>query len=292
MEDTQPKDNKININNIIEEEKEGKNIIDNQNIDSEDIDTKKNEYLNPHSKRSYSCKINEEKKKKFSGCEEIKMNLYKKYAPLKTPQIKPMKCELNPNPINIGMVRKTSRFKSINDDDINTDKNIFNDIVSEGENENELSNKESSDSDSDFDEEQNLKYNNIIKTQENLDLLAKFGMLKIKSENILYTLNENKIKEENDDDFNESGNLVLKNIRRKMFETKKSFLKKDKDYFDIMNKSLNEKFKKYKEDVLMPKNEIKFHNTISFSNSKAKKGEISILEFLRKNSSIDMTKLV
>ena len=292
MEDTQIKDNKININNIIEEEKEDKNIIDNQNIDSEDIDTKKNEYLNLHSKRSNSCKINEEKKKKFSGCEEIKMNLYKKYAPLKTPQIKPMKCELNPNPINIGMMRKTSRFKSINDDDINTDKNIFNDIVSEGENENELSNKESSDSDSDFDEEQNLKYNNIIKTQENVDLLAKFDMLKINSENILYTLNENKIKEENDDDFNESGNLVLTNIRRKMFEAKKSFSKKDKDYFDIMNKSLNEKFKKYKEDVLMPKNEIKFHNTISFSNSKAKKGEISILEFLRKNSSIDMTKLV
>ncbi len=219
------------------------------------------------------------------------MNLHKKYAPLKTPQIKPMKCELNPNPINIGMVRKTSRFKSINDDDANIDKNIFNDIISEGENESELSNKESSDSDSDFDEEENLKYNNAINTQENLDLLTKFGVLKLKSENKLYTLNENKIKEENEDDFNESGNLVLKNIRRKMFETKKSFLKKDKDYFDIINQSLNEKFKKYKEDILMPKNEQKFHNTISFSNSKAKKGEISILEFLRKNSSIDMKKL-
>ena len=292
MEDIHPKDNKIKINNIIEEEKEDKNIINNPNIDNEDIDAKINEYLNPHSKRSYSCKINEQKKKKFSGCEEIKMNLHKKYAPLKTPQIKPMKCELNPNPINIGMVRKTSRFKSINDDDANADKNIFNDIISEGENESELSNKESSDSDSDFDEEENLKYNNVINTQENLDLLTKFGVLKLKSENKLYTLNENKIKEENEDDFNESGNLVLKNIRRKMFETKKSFLKKDKDYFDIINQSLNEKFKKYKEDILMPKNEQKFHNTISFSNSKAKKGEISILEFLRKNSSIDMKKVI
>lgn len=291
MEEAYPKDNKIKINNIIEEEKEDKNIIDYQNIDYEDIDSKINEYFNPHSKRSYSCKINEQKKKKFSGCEEIKMNLNKKYAPLKTPKIKPMKCELNPNPINIGMVRKTSRFKSINDD-INEDKNIFNDIISEGENENELSDKESSYSDSDFDEEQNLKYNNVINTQENLDLLTKFGVLRLKSENRLYTLNENKIKEENDDDFNENGNIVLKNVRRKMFETKKNFLKKDKDYFNIINQSLNEKYKKYKEDILMPKNEQKFHNTISFSNSKAKKEEISILEFLRKNSSIDMTKLI
>ena len=40
----------------------------------------------------------------------------------------------------------------------------------------------------------------------------------------------------------------------------------------------------------MPKSELKIHNTISFSNSKAKNKEISILEFLRKNSSIDMTK--
>ena len=290
MEDTHPKNNKIKINNIIKEEKEDNNIIDNQNIDNVDIDAKINEYLSPHSKRSYSCKINEQKK--FSGCEEIKMNLNKKYAPLKTPQIKPMKCELNPNPINIGMVRKASRFKSINDDNANVDKNIFNEIISEGENESDLSNNESSDLDSDSDDEENLKYNKVINIQENLDLLSKFGIFKIKSDNKIFTLHENKIKEENDDDFNENGKLVLKNVRRKMFETKKSFLKKDKDYFDIINQSLNEKCKKYKEDILMPKNENKFHNTISFSNSKAKKEELSILEFLRKNSSFDKTKLI
>ena len=37
-----------------------------------------------------------------------------------------------------------------------------------------------------------------------------------------------------------------------MFVTKKSFLKKDKDYFDIINQSLNKKFKKYEEDILIP----------------------------------------
>jgi hypothetical protein len=247
--------------------------------------------ISPHSKRSYSCKINEQfSKKKFSGCEEIKLNIHKKYAPLKTPQIKPMKCDLNPKPINIGMIKKNSRFKPINGD-CNIDKNIFNEIISEGDN--EISDKDSPDSDSDFDEDYNLKYDNPINNindQESLDLFKKFGFLKLHSDNKIFTLSENEIKEENDDDYNENGNLMLKNIRRKMFETKKNFLKKDKDSFDIMNHELEEKFKKYKEDILMPKSELKLHNTISFSNSKAKNKEISILEFLRKNSSIDMTK--
>jgi hypothetical protein len=274
-----------------EERKENNNIIEDQRKESNDIDMIIEGDISPHSKRSYSCKINEQfSKKKFSGCEEIKLNLHKKYAPLKTPQIKPMKCDLNPKPINIGMIKKNSRFKPINGD-CNIDKNIFNEIISEGDN--EISDKDSPDSDSDFDEDYNLKYDNPINNindQESLDLFKKFGFLKLHSDNKIFTLSENEIKEENDDDYNENGNLMLKNIRRKMFETKKNFLKKDKDSFDIMNHELEEKFKKYKEDILMPKSELKIHNTISFSNSKAKNKEISILEFLRKNSSIDMTK--
>ena len=292
MEETCPKDIKNNINNINEEKrKENGNIIEDERKESDDIDMIIEGDISPHSKRSYSCKINEQfSKKKFSGCEEIKLNLHKKYAPLKTPQIKPMKCDLNPKPINIGMIKKNSRFKPINGD-CNIDKNIFNEIISEGDN--EISDKDSPDSDSDFDEDYNLKYDNPINNindQESLDLFKKFGFLKLHSDNKIFTLSENEIKEENDDDYNENGNLMLKNIRRKMFETKKNFLKKDKDSFDIMNHELKEKFKKYKEDILMPKSELKIHNTISFSNSKAKNKEISILEFLRKNSSIDMTK--
>jgi hypothetical protein len=38
----------------------------------------------------------------------------------------------------------------------------------------------------------------------------------------------------------------------------------------------------------MPKKQASFHNTISFT--KPKNNKISILEFLRKNSSIDKTK--
>jgi hypothetical protein len=294
MEETCPQDIKNNINNINGEEKKEKNdIIEDKRKESEDVDMIIEGDISPHSKRSYSCKINEQfTKKKFSGCEEIKLNINKKYAPLKTPQIKPMKCDLNPEPINIGMIKKNSRFKPINGNS-DIDKKIFNEIISEGDN--EISDKDSPDSDSDFNEEDNLKYDNPINNindQENLDLFKKFGFFKLPSENKIFTLPENKIKEENDDDYNENGNLMLKNLRRKMFETKKNFLKKNKDSFDIMNHELNEKFKKYKEDILMPKSEIKLHNTISFSNSKAKNKEISIFEFLRKNSSIDMKKLI
>ena len=110
--------------------------------------------LEAHSKRSYSCKIIDQKKKKFSGAEEIKMNITKKLNCLKTPQIKPKKGKLNPIPINIGVMKKNSRFKPIKGDD-NVDTNIFNDIISEGEN--EISNKESSDSSSDPSDDEDLK---------------------------------------------------------------------------------------------------------------------------------------
>ena len=248
--------------------------------------------LEAHSKRSYSCKIIDQKKKKFSGAEEIKMNITKKLNCLKTPQIKPKKGKLNPIPINIGVMKKNSRFKPIKGDD-NVDTNIFNDTISEGEN--ETSNKESSDSSSDPSDDENLKDDNNINNninEENEELNNEYCLMKIRSENKIFSLADKKIKEENEDDFNEEGNIILKNLRKTMFRTKKSFLKNDKDYFNVINYALNEKIGKYKEDILMPKlkKKEKFHNTISFTKSKAKNNEISILEFLRKKSSIDKAK--
>ena len=223
--------------------------------------------LEAHSKRSYSCKIIDQKKKKFSGAEEIKMNITKKLNCLKTPQIKPKKGKLNPIPINIGVMKKNSRFKPIKGDD-NVDTNIFNDNLKDDNNIN----------------------NNI--NEENEELNNEYCLMKIRSENKIFSLADKKIKEENEDDFNEEGNIILKNLRKTMFRTKKSFLKNDKDYFNVINYALNEKIGKYKEDILMPKlqKKEKFHNTISFTKSKAKNNEISILEFLRKKSSIDKAK--
>ena len=267
---------KENSNNI---KKENGNIIINYDPN-----------LDIHSKRSYSCKVNEKAAKKISGCEEIKLNIMKRFNFLKTPKLKPKKGKLNPLPINIGNAnRKNSRFKPINDDD-SIDKNIFNDIISEKEK--ELSHKDSSFTSSDLSDKEEKK-DNIDNNNKNNDLNQiyeekdEFALMKIHSENKIYSLPELKIKEENEDEFDEKGDLILKNMRKKMFHTKKTFIKNDKDYFDIINQDLNEKCKKYKEDILTPKKQVNFHNTISFS--KPKNNGISILDFLRKKSSIDKT---
>ena len=279
-----------------EEQKENQNEDDYIKEDSGNIILNYDPKFNPHNKRSYSCKVNEQAVKKFSGCDEIRLNISKKYNILKTPSLKPKKSDLNPAPINIGnAIRKASRFKPLNDDD-SIDKEIFNDIISEGEK--EVSHKDSSLSSSDIDdkeeEKDNVEINNhknddnkFENVQINDDINDEFALMKIHSENKIFSLSENKIKEENEDEFNEKGNLMLKNVRKKMFHTKKTFLKNDKDIFDITNQALDEKYKKYKEDILMPKKQSSFHNTISFT--KPKNNGISILEFLRKNSSIDKT---
>ena len=279
-----------------EEQKENQNEDDYIKEDSGNIILNYDPKFNPHNKRSYSCKVNEQAVKKFSGCDEIRLNISKKYNILKTPSLKPKKSDLNPAPINIGnAIRKASRFKPLNDDSI--DKEIFNDIISEGEK--EVSHKDSSLSSSDIDdkeeEKDNVEINNhknddnkFENVQINDDINDEFALMKLHSENKIFSLSENKIKEENEDEFNEKGNLMLKNVRKKMFHTKKTFLKNDKDIFDITNQALDEKYKKYKEDILMPKKQSSFHNTISFT--KPKNNGISILEFLRKNSSIDKTK--
>ena len=279
-----------------EEQKENQNEDDYIKEDSGNIILNYEPKFNPHNKRSYSCKVNEQAVKKFSGCDEIRLNISKKYNILKTPSLKPKKSDLNPAPINIGnAIRKASRFKPLNVDD-SIDKEIFNDIISEGEK--EVSHKDSSLSSSDIDdkeeEKDNVEINNhknddnkFENVQINDDINDEFALMKIHSENKIFSLSENKIKEENEDEFNEKGNLMLKNVRKKMFHTKKTFLKNDKDIFDITNQALDEKYKKYKEDILMPKKQSSFHNTISFT--KPKNNGISILEFLRKNSSIDKT---
>ena len=245
----------------------------------------------PQNQRSYSCSVNEKSSKKFSGCDEIRLNISKKFNFLKTPQLKPKKGNLNPIPINIGIVKKKApRFKPPKDDD-SIDKNIFNDIISEGEK--EVSQKESSVSSSDYSDKEELKNdeeNNINLEDENQinDVGNLFGRLRLHSESKIYSFSGLKIKEENEDEFNEEGNIMLKNIRRKMFQTKKSFLKNDNDNFDVTNHTLNEKYKKFKEDILMPKKVENFHNTISFEKPRNK--GTSILEVLRKKSSIDKTK--
>ena len=86
----------------MKEESKEKKIEDDKTKESENIIINYDPNLNIHSKRSYSCNINEQAGKKFSGCEEIKLNILKKLNFLKTPKLKPKKGKLNPIPINIG----------------------------------------------------------------------------------------------------------------------------------------------------------------------------------------------
>ena len=92
---------KLIINNKIEKKEEilnkEKNIINknsnkNQNNDYNELVNEQEENLRLFiTKRSYSCKINEPKNRKFLKNDEINLNLNNKFMYLKTPQIKPQK---------------------------------------------------------------------------------------------------------------------------------------------------------------------------------------------------------
>jgi hypothetical protein len=242
--------------------------------------------LNFVTKRSYSCRINEPKNKNFSEGDDIKMNLNKKFLYLKTPQIKPKKSKLNPVPINIGSIScftKKSKFNLLNNDD----DNIMNDIISEGDN--EESNEMSLDSSSDptlgeevKDNEENIDIETFDINENDL-IIKKLNTDKKKMPEIT----EFKIIEENDD-FDENGQLSLKNIRKEMMQSKRIFLKNDKDIFNRIDNSLSEHLQKFKEDILMgnaPSLGLQLHKTTGFGQTHPRKA-LPILEFLRKNSAI------
>ena len=270
MEEEKVNKNNINKNseNKDEKEKQGSHKK-NFKINIYDMQGENDIYYNPQ--RSYSCKVGEEKKKKFSyTSEEIKFDLNKKFKYLQTPQLKPKQGKLVINPLNIGTTSCTIKRKKLglNDDNI---------ILSEGE---DVSNECSSDSDSDVNNEtENLNINNIIKNKienkENENYIS----------NEIKAVNEFNIEEENDDNnFNEKGNLVLKNLRKNMILSKK-IVKNSKNDKKIEN-IMKEKFNKIKENILNDPEEEEtpkvLFKTIGFQKENT---NLPILEFLRKNSS-------
>ena len=239
------------------------------------------------SKRSYSCRINESKKKKFVNSDEIKLNLNNKFMYLKTPQIKPKKSTLIPNPINLGSIstsKKNTNLKALNDDI-----NIIKDIISEGENEESI---EYSCDSSSFTIDEELKKNNEKEINENNEDekdLKKNDLInsKIKSDTTKVDSNDYyQIEEENDDDFDENGQISLKNIRKRMIQSKKIFNKNDNDIFYRIDSNISEKYKKFKDDILKGNEndilDIQFHKTTGFSQIRRK--NYPILEYLKKNS--------
>lgn len=286
------KDEKLNENKNIKNNSDVKNKNDNYNNSA---DIPEENYRLFISKRSYSCKINEPKNRKFPKNDDINLNLNNKFMYLKTPQIKPQKGQLIIKPINIGSIsssKKKSRFNLLNVDNDN-----MKDIISEGEN--EESNECSFDSSEMTVEEEEVKENSdkenndkdqIGQNIENLNI-NEIVISKLKSEKQKFSKNEeSKIEEENDDDdYDEKGQISLKNLRKGMIQSKRKFSKNDNDMFSKIDNNLNEKYKKYKEDILMgnkdenESNGFKLHKTVGFGQSH-RKSCLPILDFLRKNS--------
>jgi hypothetical protein len=253
--------------------------------------------LNYTNKRSYSCRINEPKNKNFSGGDEIKLNLNKKFLYLKTPQIKPKKSTLNPAPINIGSISCSSKKSKLNLL-INDDNNIIDDVISEGDNEESF---EPSNSSSEFLEGEEKKNNEIndddyYDDYENIDIDNEKEKEKEKENQLIIEklksdikkiaeTSEFTIKEENDF-YDEKGHLSLKDMRKEMILSKKIFSKNERDIDNKIDNNLIEQCQKFREDILIGNEQIgmQLHKTTGFGQTHSKK-TLPILEYLKKNSS-------
>ena len=275
------KKNNINNENIEQEEEskqaeEKKNIIEKNNYKI-DLNINKDEedgiYFN--AKRSYSCKVGDSKRKKFVyNNDEIKLNLNQKLMYLKTPQIRPKKSTLIPNPFYLGSTSCSSKKSKLY---LLGDENI---ILSEGE---EESNENSSDSFSiNIEEKENIQSNNNIMEISNDKNNINNNI------NIKKTISIQKSIEEENDDYNEKGDLILKKLRKNMIQSKKTFSKKIKNNKDLEH-FLTEKFNNIKESILnyneeeVPQNLFK---TVGFS--KVKKNNLPILDFLQRKSTLNI----
>ena len=185
---------------------------------------------------------------------------------LKTPQIRPKKSTLIPNPIYLGSTSCSSRKSRFN---LLGDENV---IFSEGE---EESIENSSDS---------LSIN--IKEKENMQNLNNLKE-KLNDKNFInikktMSIPKFSIEEENDD-YNEKGDLILMKFRKNMIHSKKTFSKKFKNNNELEN-FLTKKFDVIKDTILnyneeeVPPNLFK---TIGFSQVK---NDLPILDFLQRKS--------
>jgi hypothetical protein len=255
--------------------------------------------LNYTNKRSYSCRINEPKNKNFSGGDEIKLNLNKKFLYLKTPQIKPKKSTLNPAPINIGSISCSSKKSKLNLL-INDDNNIIDDVISEGDNEESIGPSNSSSDVSDDEENKNNEindYDNFDDDYENIenennekdnekDNEKQLIIEKLKSDiKKIAETSEFTIKEENDF-YDEKGHLSLKDMRKEMILSKKIFSKNERDIEIKIDNNLFEQCQKFREDILIGNEQIglQLHKTTGFGQAHSKK-ILPILECLKQNSS-------
>ena len=268
-------DNKNNIiNENIKPEEESKQEEENNNIkEKHNIQINLNlikdleDDLYYNAKRSYSCKVGDSKIKKFTyNNEEIKLNLNTKLMYLKTPQIRPKKSTLIPNPIYLGSSScstKRSRYNLLNDENI---------ILSEG---GEESNENSSDSltiNIEEKEENNKNLNNIIEKSNEKDNIIKKAI-----SNQKYSI------EEENDDYNEKGDLILMKLRKNMIQSKKTFSKQFSTNNELEH-FLTEKIDIIKDNILNYNDEEPTTNSLKTVGFSQAKNDLPILGFLQRKS--------
>ena len=251
---------------------------------------------------------------------------YLKTPQVMVPKLRPQKSSLNPTPLKLNPFSlKSSKLNIINEENIilsereeeseNSEsssssssffseeeeniENINEEEIEYEEEKEEIEEKEEEEKEEEKEEIKEKDENIEIKKDEiksdnkpNIGILG--CLIKNKNENGIKKnikvecedegLYENRIienkKEENDQ-------LSLKEIRKNMKEEKKSFKKKNKDMFSIIDNNIKNNYKKFKEDVLDEEKieeEIKINN--NDINDKNRHNCCPILDFYAKNSKL------
>ena len=263
--------------------------------------------------------------------EEEKANKIDPRKYLKTPQVmvprlRPQKRSLNPTPLKLNPFSlKSNKLNIINEENIilseheeesehsesSSSSDSFSDIENNKEEEEEKNENEENkiEEEMEEDKDEEKKDENINQEVKKNDIKPSIGILgclmkeKNKEESKFEEKNEDEEKKDNDDNIyknkiiedkaKENEQLSLKEIRKNMKEAKKTFKRKNKDVFNLIDSNIKNHFKKFKEDVLdEEKNDDDIYNNEKDEINEVKNTQkcCPILDFYIKNSSLIKSK--
>ena len=281
--------------------------------------------------RSHTVRESVKKGKLKKLMEEEKANKIDPRKYLKTPQVmvprlRPQKRSLNPTPLKLNPFSlKSNKLNIINEENIilseheeesehsesSSSSDSFSDIENSKEEEEEKNENEENkiEEEMEEDKDEEKKDENINQEVKKNDIKLSIGILgclmkeKNKEESKFEEKNEDEEKKDNDDNIyknkiiedkaKENEQLSLKEIRKNMKEAKKTFKKKNKDVFNLIDSNIKNHFKKFKEDVLdEEKNDDDIYNNEKDEINEVKNTQkcCPILDFYIKNSSLIKSK--
>lgn len=281
--------------------------------------------------RSHTVRESVKKGKLKKLMEEEKANKIDPRKYLKTPQVmvprlRPQKRFLNPTPLKLNPFSlKSNKLNIINEENIilseheeesehsesSSSSDSFSDIENSKEEEEEKNENEENkiEEEMEEDKDEEKKDENINQEVKKNDIKLSIGILgclmkeKNKEESKFEEKNEDEEKKDNydniyknkiiEDKAKENEQLSLKEIRKNMKEAKKTFKKKNKDVFNLIDSNIKNHFKKFKEDVLdEEKNDDDIYNNEKDEINEVKNTQkcCPILDFYIKNSSLIKSK--